>query len=318
MAARRRSGRKILLAFLPVAILLIAAVIASAGWMVYRVVHPPRRPYLVTPDKFSLLSDRSLRATSETWTNRDGTRARGWLLRGGEGNPGIVLLHRYGADRSWLLNLGVKLNETTNYTVLWPDLRGHGEDPPVGWTSFGAAEAEDTLAALDYLRSLKTPRGRQLLGTQFGIYGAELGAEAALAAAAQDPQARALVLDSVPASPDELLHAVVGERVGLNNVAVQWLVRYGVRVYFLGHYNNLASCASAGRLEGRQILLLSGADAGYLHESTVQLAACFPSTATVQQKTDLALTGMNLPSATGEQEESYDRQVIDFFGKALR
>ncbi len=40
-----------------------------------------------------------------------------------------MLLHRYGGDRSWLFNLGVKINETTNFTILWPDLRGHGENP---------------------------------------------------------------------------------------------------------------------------------------------------------------------------------------------
>ena len=33
---------------------------------------------------------------------------------------------------------------------------------------------------------------------------------------------------------------------------------------------------------------------------------------------DLYLTGANLPDATGEQEESYDRPVIEFFDKALR
>jgi hypothetical protein len=32
----------------------------------------------------------------------------------------------------------------------------------------------------------------------------------------------------------------------------------------------------------------------------------------------LFLTGANLPNATGEQEEAYDRPVIDFFDKALR
>ena len=92
----------------------------------------------MTPEKFAQLSNRGTKATDVTWQNGDGTQARGWLLLGGEGAPAVILLHRYGADRSWVLNLGVKLNEALNYTVLWPDLRGHGENPPVARTTFGA------------------------------------------------------------------------------------------------------------------------------------------------------------------------------------
>ena len=155
-------------------------------WLVFKVTRPPRQAYLVTPETFTLLSERGLKATNEEWTNRDGTKARGWLLRGAEGAPAVILLHRYGADRSWLLNLGVKLNETTNFTVLWPDLRGHGVDPPVAWTSFGGKETEDAGAALDYLRSLKTPQERPLVGQHIGLYGVELGAYAALRAGVRD------------------------------------------------------------------------------------------------------------------------------------
>jgi len=38
----------------------------------------------------------------------------------------------------------------------------------------------------------------------------------------------------------------------------------------------------------------------------------------VEIRTDLPLTGLSLPSATGEQGEGYDRIVIDFFDKYLR
>src|SRR5918911_3380111 len=176
MPPRRRTGRRLLKTFLPILLLLVLAAAGAVGWIIYSVAHPPRRPYLVTPEKFSQLSDRGLKVTDETWSNRDQTKARGWLLRGAEGAPAVILLHRYGADRSWLLNLGVKLNETTNFTILWPDLRGHGLNPPVNWTSFGALETDDVAAALDYLRSLKTSQDRPLVGAQVGVYGVELGA----------------------------------------------------------------------------------------------------------------------------------------------
>jgi pimeloyl-ACP methyl ester carboxylesterase len=303
---------------LPILLLLVLAVAGVVGWIVYGVAHPPRRPYLVTPEKFSQVSDRGLKVTDETWPNRDQTQARGWLLRGDEGAPAVILLHRYGADRSWLLNLGVKLNETTNYTVLWPDLRGHGLEPSVTWTSFGTREAEDVAASLDYLRSLKTPQGRPLVGQAVGLYGVELGAYAALEAATHDAGARALALDSVPAAPDDLLHATVRERLSMDNAPLQALTRWGARIYFYGHYENATACAAAQSLTDRRVLLLTGEEAGYLRDSTVALAQCFPNQTSVELKSDLPLTGFNLPSATGEQGEAYDRRVIDFFDRSLR
>src|SRR5215203_1156626 len=186
MPPRRRTGRRALTALLPILLLLLLAVAGLTAWLVYSATRPPQRAHLVTPEQFLRLSDRGLRATEETWANRDGTRARGWLVRGAEGAPAVLLLHGYGADRSWLLNLGVKINETTNMTVLLPDLRGHGLEPPVAATSFGWAEADDTLAALEYLRGLKSPQGRALSGGAVGLYGVEAGAYAALAASQKD------------------------------------------------------------------------------------------------------------------------------------
>jgi pimeloyl-ACP methyl ester carboxylesterase len=320
MSPRRSPGRRIAKSLLPIVLLVVVVLLGVVGYVVYSVTHPPHRAYLVTPERFlQLSSERGVKATDETWTNRDGTQARGWLLRGAEGQPAVIMLHRYGADRSWLLNLGIKINETTSYTVLWPDLRGHGLDPPVSWTSFGSREGEDVAAALDHLRTLKTPQGHQLVGERAGLYGVEMGAYAAMLAASRDEKVQALVLDSVPASTDDILRSAVRERVGVDNGLLQTLTRLGTGIYFLGHYNNTPACSLVSSLSNRRVLLLTGEDAPEpLRLSTIQLARCFPSQTTVEVKSDLPLTGFNLPSATGEQGELYDRRVIDFFDKALR
>lgn len=318
MLLRRRPGGRILKAFLPVTLLLALVVVGAGVWVTRGAVHPPRQAYLVTPERFSQLSDRGLQATNETWVNADGTTARGWLLRGPAGAPAVVLLHAYGADRSWLLNLGVKLNEATNYTVLWPDQRGHGENPLVEWTSFGAHEADDVQAALEHLRSLRTPQGSPLVGEATGLYGVELGAYAALRAATRVAGVRALALDSVPADPDDILRAAVEGRTGLKNSLLQLLARGGVRIYFLGGYENTPACEAAARSTDQRVLLLSGEDAGVLRDSTVAAAKCFPDLTRTEVKSDLPLTGLNLASAPGEQGEAYDRVVIDFFDRTLR
>lgn len=318
MSPRRRTGRKALTALLPILLLLVLAAIGVTVWLVYSAMRPPRRAYLVTPEKFTQLSDSGLRATEETWQNHDGTSARGWLIRGAEGSPAVLLLHGYGADRSWLLNLAVKLNETTNMTVLLPDLRGHGPEPSVAVTSFGWAESDDALAALEYLRGLKSPQGRALAASRLGVYGVEAGAYAALSASKRDAAVSAVVLDSVPDSPDDVLAAAVRDRTGFDNRLMQALARLGTRVYFAGRYKSDAACTLAEGLGDRQVLLLSGEGAAHLKHTTETLANCFPIRANVEAHTDLPLTGLGLPSASPEQDEAYDRRLIDFFDRTLR
>src|ERR1044072_5873561 len=183
MPPRRRIGKRLVKSFLPIVLVIVLAVVGALSFVVYCVSRPTRRPYVVTPESFSRISGRAVKVSDETWTNRDGRRARGWLLKGAEGAPAVVLLHRYGGDRSWLFNLGVKINDATNFTILWPDLRGHGENPPINWSSIGGKEGDDLLAAVTYLRGLKSENQKTLVGPSFGVYGVELGAYAALKAA---------------------------------------------------------------------------------------------------------------------------------------
>src|SRR5947209_16788299 len=318
MSPRRRTGRKLLVSLLPIILMVALAFVGLTVWLVYGATHPPRRAYLVTPEKFAQFSDRGLKATEESWSNRDGTSARGWLVRGAEGMPAVVLLHRYGADRSWLLNLGVKLNETTNMTVLLPDLRGHGENSPPAATSFGALESDDVLSAIDYLRGLKSAQGRAFVGERVGVYGVEMGAYAALVASRQEKSVSALALDSMPDDPDVVLATAVGDRTGLDNSALRLLARLGTRLYFSGHYKNEAAGTVAESVGDRRVLLLSGEDAGPLRQTTETLARCFSSRSDVEAQTDLPSTGFTLASASPEEDEAYDRRVIEFLGRALR
>ena len=318
MASRRRLGKKLFKSLLPILLVVTVALVVALAFIVRGIAHPPRRAYLVTPKAFAQISGPALKVTDETWRNRDNTPARGWLLRGAEGAPAVVLLHHYGADRSWLFNLGVKINEATNFTILWPDLRGHGLGPPVQWTSFGTFEGGDVLAALDFLRAQKSDAGNRLVGDQVGLFGVELGAYAALRAAAQEKAIRVLVLDSVPRSADELVQTTVTNDLGMSVPLLPALASRATQVYFLGRYENTPACEIAGSLSTQRVLLLSGPEAGELRESTIELARCFKDQASTEVKTDLTLTAFNLPSATGQDGEGYDRQVIEFLDKNLR
>ena len=316
MASRRPLGKKLFKSLLPILVVLAVVVAIALGFIVYGITRPCHRSYLVTPQSFTGISGRVLKVTDETWQNRDGTRARGWLLKGNEGATAVIFLHKYCADRSWYFNLGIKLNEATNFTILWPDLRGHGQDPLTASTTFGNQESEDLLAAIDFLQTLKGDGQSGLVGDRIGVYGVELGAYTALRAAGKDRRIQALVLDSVPRDADDIVDAAVREDVGINNSLLLKLSRMATHSYHMGRFENLTSCDLARSLRGPRVLLLAGADADQLRQSTVQLQTCFASPS-LEVKTDLPLTGFTLPSATGEEGERYDRPVIDFFMKSL-
>jgi hypothetical protein len=72
----------------------------------------------------------------------------------------------------------------------------------------------------------------------------------------------------------------------------------------------------ARSLHDVRVLLLVGGEADPSRRSSLDLIQCVQGQTEVRK--DLTLTGASLPSATGEQEEAYDRPVIEFFNKSLR
>lgn len=306
---------------LPAILLIVLAIVAGSYWLLHvTTTEPARATYLITPERFMQITNNGKRFTEETWTNRDNTTSRGWLVRGKPGAPAVILLHRYGADRSWLLNLGVKLYGATNFTVLIPDLRGHGENPTVKYTSLGGCEADDLSTALGFLRAQKLDNGEKLVGQKIGIYGVEIGAITAMLGATNSNDVQALALDSIPASTGAALESVVSARTTFAT-AVAPLVRAAAPIYFSnGCYKDTPLCETAAALGNRKILLLAGRDAPQWQESTIALAKCFGGGgATVESKTDLQLSGYNLiQTATPEQQEAYNSSVISFFRTALQ
>ena len=302
----------------PVVFLAFVAVAVASVWLVHETAHPVSAAYLVTPQVYGMLSARGAQVTDENWVNKDGTPARGWVLRGAQDAPAVILLHKYGANRSYVLNLGVKLNEATNFTILMPDQRGHGQNPAVKYTSFGGCEADDTTAAIQFLRTLKTPEQFPLVGKDVGIYGLEMGSFAAISAATQDDSVKALALDSVPQNSDSMLASTVEARFPFASTITSEFAKLGTRPYFFeGCFRRESSCDMAKALGGRKVLLLGGLDAPDFQESTSKLSKCFPGTSTVESKTDLSPSGYSIINASLELSESYDQRVIDFFRQAL-
>ena len=303
---------------LPILFLIIAAVIGASIWLDYETANAPKSAYLVTPEKYGQLSARGAQITDDTWTNRDGTTSRGWLLRGTENAPAVILFHRYGADRSHVLNLGVKLSEATNFTILMPDARGHGENPSIKNTTFGSAESEDSLAAITFLHSLKNASGANFVSQNIGVYGVEMGAISAIHAAEKDPNVKAIVTDSAPNNSDDVIAAAVGRRFPFMSIVTAKLAQTGTYFYFFdGSYKRESLCETAKKIANRKVLLLAGSDAPNFQDSTAKIAKCFPASNTLETKADLSPSGYHIINASIEQSEAYDQRVIEFFRLSL-
>lgn len=318
MAKTKRLVKSFYRLLFPIVLLLIVAVGAASVWLLYKMAHPANPVYLVTPDKYGQLSSRASQVTDENWTNKDGTRTRGWLLKGAANAPAVILLHKYGADRSYVLNLGVKLSEATNATILMPDQRAHGEKPLVKFSTFGGRESEDVISAVEFLRGIKTAEQTPLVGKNIGVYGVEMGGLAAIFASSKDPGINAIAVDSVPLDSDALLAAAFTRRFPFASSVTSKLPVLGTYLYFYeGSYKREAACETAKGLANRQVLLLGGLDAPGFQESTSKLAKCFPSGTKVESRTDMSPSGFSIVNASIEQSEAYDQKIIDFFRLAL-
>lgn len=318
MARSARIAGSLFRLLIPVLILVVAALIGSSVWLVYRNARPQPTAFLITPEKFGRISSRAAQVTEENWTSKDGTTSKGWLLRGAEGKAAVILFHKYGVNRSHVLNLGVRINESTDLTVLMPDLRSHGEALQEKNSSFGGCETEDSLAAIEFLRGLRSEGQMALVGKNIGVYGVELGALLALNLAAKDKSVTAMLLDSTPEDADQLLSGVVQNRFPFASVLTTRLAKFGTRLYFFdGCYNRTESCETAKGITDRNILLLAGVDGVAYQESTAKLAKCFPATNRIEVKSDLSPSGFSIINASMEQSDAYHQRVIDFFRSTL-
>ncbi len=318
MAVTKRLIKSFSRLLFPLVVLIGGTIIGSGIYLAQKASIAPKSPYLVTTERYAQLSSRGAQITDENWQNNDGTTARGWLLRGAPGAPAVVLFHAYGADRSYVLNLGVKLNETTDFTILMPDQRGHGDAPPVKATSFGGSETDDALAAIKYLRGLKPDGQTALVGPNIGVFGTEMGALVSIFAAAKDESVKALALDSVPNNSDEILATATLKDYPFAGFLTTRLAGLGTYMYYYdGSYRRDSACDAAKNLNNRQVLLLAGADAPNLQSSTTSLSRCFPNSTKIETKTDLNPSGFNITNASLEQSEAYDQRVISFFKQSL-
>ena len=177
---------------IPGAIVLVVAVgvlaaLGMAGAQVYQVTHPARQIELASNLGASLA-----KAEDVAFNSTDGIPLKGWLFHGAVGAAPIVVCHDLGESKNAVINIAIALNKS-GFTVLAFDFRGHGASGGDGST-LGIEEVRDVLGAVDFVASLKK---EDVDTRKIGIFGAGMGAHAAVLAAAERPSLRVLVLDGL-------------------------------------------------------------------------------------------------------------------------
>jgi dipeptidyl aminopeptidase/acylaminoacyl peptidase len=179
--------------------LLVVSVLAAVGlavgvswWQAYGFLHPRRHLAGETPAEWGL----DYREVA--FTTADGLTLRGWYLPSQNG-AAVLVGHGIGGARS--LGPAQVLNRH-GYGVLTFDWRAHGESDG-DLCTFGYHEVRDVAAALAWLQAQPDVDPERI-----GMLGESMGAVAAIRAAAQLPQIKAVVAESPYADLEEAIRNV--------------------------------------------------------------------------------------------------------------
>ncbi len=275
------------------------AVIILAYWNAYNLVRPRRTPMTSTPVESGLLYE------SVTFTSADGLRLAGWYIPSHNG-AAIILCHGLGANRADMLPQAVLLAEHGYGSFLF-DFRAHGESEGE-MVTYGYAETDDVLAAVDYLLSRSDADPQRI-----GILGGSLGAATALRAAACSTRLKAVVAESAFTSLEDEVASSFTVFSGLPafpfaplTVAfAQW--QTGLRISEVRPIDDIPSIAP------RPVFIIHGTDDDMIPaEQGLRLYE-----AAGEPKKLWMVGGMGHESALGLFPDEYEKRVIGFFDKAL-
>ncbi|HVY94215.1 MAG TPA: alpha/beta fold hydrolase [Bryobacteraceae bacterium] len=173
--------RLITIAFVLLA-LVGAAIFGAGSFAAENAIHPPRQKIALSCPCFSHMSCRSVSINAT-----DGVELSAWYYTSDKPNGKVViLLHGIGASRQDMIPLGY-LFLHNGYSVLEPDLRGHGDSG--GVATYGVLEGGDIHRWVDWMA--KNSGSSQIYG-----FGASLGAAVLLQSLETETRFRAVVAES--------------------------------------------------------------------------------------------------------------------------
>lgn len=247
-----------------------------------------------------------IRVEEVSFPSADGLQLSAWWIPADPQRPPVVLCHDLGSSKRSVVNLAIALR-SAGFPVLAFDFRGHGESAGTR-SSLGVLEKRDVIGALEWLAERDAG--------PVGVFGAGMGAHAAVLAAAERHEARVLVLDGL--YPDaafpltrELYPSATWARRSLGFLARG--------AFFLFHGTSPRSQRAADIVEslsGHNVLMLAPASDSALMNEMREMVRRVPEQ--VDTEGNLVVVPATLGEGLyGEQLNRYHARVTDFFESHL-
>ncbi len=186
--------------------LLLIAALGFGVWLArsraYGIVHPGRVPLTRAPDSVGITDTQSV-----SFLSSDGLTLRGWYAPTKNG-AAVITVHGHGGNREGMLDDAALLT-ARGYGVLLFDLRNSGESDGAV-TTLGLLEVNDVRGAMEFVQAQEGVDANRI-----GLLGHSMGGATAIMAAAQIPQARAVVAESTYASLEDNITNGVRQVAGL-------------------------------------------------------------------------------------------------------
>ncbi len=186
--------------------------------------------------------------------SEDRVRLSGWLVkptRQAAKNPGIIICHGLGADKSDFTGLAAFLARR-GYLVLLFDFRAHGESGGKR-SSLGLHEQKDAAAAFKFLSSRPEVDSRRI-----GIYGFSLGGAVAILTAADKGVFGAVVADSAFTSLEDQARDAITGFYHLPAFPFLNLAEFAYEIYFQASIERVSPIDAIGMLSPAPVLIIAG------------------------------------------------------------
>ena len=280
-------------------VLLLGVVCACiAGYLDYRMLHPVSNKTALT------LEDLPGHVTAVQYTLAGQGSRDGWFFPGLRGAPVLILCHGYKWQRGDVLTLATTLTEN-QYNVFVFDFSGHGKSP--GSTTMGPRETTEVLTTIAVMA-----QRNDVDRNRIGLWGANVGGYAALAAAAADRRVAAVVVESVYDEPIDYF-TIELDRDGYDSMPViGWMTRLGFRVAELPYRGQPPLSTRLSALAKIPKLFIALRENGVLAQSTLRMFSAAP-----EPREQWVMPQGSYLTMTNDEKRTYDNAVLSFFLRTL-
>jgi pimeloyl-ACP methyl ester carboxylesterase len=284
-----------------VVFLLLLLLLAGAGiaaYVDYRMLHPVSAGTELTPE--SMLGHTTVVQYTVTGLGpRDG-----WFFPGQRSAPVLILCHGYRSQRGGILTLATTLQEN-QYNVFVFDLSGHGKAP--GSTTRGPRETTEVLTAIAVMA-----QRNDVDRTRIGLWGANMGAYAALSGAAADRRVRAVAVESLYDDPRDFFSVELEHEGYASLPVISWMCRLGFRIEQIPYGGQGPLSSRLATLDRVPKLFIALRDNYALAQSTLQLFNLAP-----EPREKWVMPQGSYLQMNNDEKRTYDNAVLSFFLRSL-